>query len=316
MVAKILHIDNRAVDNAVSLWRAGELVAIPTETVYGLAADASNSNAVAKIYAVKARPQFNPLIVHVADRAMAQRYARWTPVAERLADHFWPGPLTLVLTRKQSIISELVSAGGDTIALRMPSHPASLRLIEAFGGGIAAPSANRSGRISPTQAAHVMEELGQAILLIIDGGTCNVGLESTVIDASGDQAVILRPGTITRTQLEAVVPLADAPRAGGDALKSPGLLVSHYAPQLPVRLNAMEVGEDEALLAFGQPLSGAGAVKNLSEGGNLIEAAANFFAHLRALDDSRFRAIAVMPIPEEGVGEAINDRLRRAAADR
>ncbi len=314
---KTLNIDSQAVDNAVTLWRAGALVAMPTETVYGLGADATNGQAVAAIYAVKARPQFNPLIVHVADAAMAQRYVEWPALAAKLAAAFWPGPLTLVLKRRADCpISPLVSAGGETLAIRVPAHPAARQLIAAFDGGIAAPSANRSGRVSPTTAAHVETELGGAIPLIVDGGACTLGVESTVLDLSGEVPVLLRPGSITREMLAALGVHAahqGAPSAAG--LKSPGMLASHYAPSIPVRLQATQVRADEALLAFGPtPLQGAGATRNLSPTGNVIEAAANLFAYLRALDQPQWRAIAVMPIPSEGVGEAINDRLRRAAA--
>lgn len=333
---EILHLDAGLVDNAVRLWRSGELVAIPTETVYGLGADASNGEAVARIYSVKSRPQFNPLIVHVADVATAQRYVEWNIMAEILAKAFWPGPLTLVLKRRADCaISELVSAGGETLAIRIPAHPVARQLLTAFGGGIAAPSANRSGRVSPTTAAHVRAELGDAIPLIIDGGACEVGLESTVLDVSADAPVLLRPGSVTREMIEGVVSRqssvvskemrtdkfnsraatgAPLPTAPLGVFKSPGMLESHYAPSLPVRLNVNEVNAGEALLAFGpQPLSGAAAALNLSPRGDLIEAAANLFAHLRALDDQRFSAIAVMPIPNQGVGDAINDRLSRAA---
>jgi L-threonylcarbamoyladenylate synthase len=306
------------VDKAISLWRSGELVAIPTETVYGLAADASNGEAVAKIYAMKARPQFNPLIIHVVDVATAKRYVEWNADAQLLANAFWPGPLTLVLRRRaDSPISALASAGGGTLAIRIPAHPVARQLLAAFGGGIAAPSANRSGRVSPTTAAHVRAEFGDALPLIIDGGACDVGLESTVIDLSGDALAVLRLGAITREMLEKTLgrPLAVSSDSG--APKSPGMLLSHYAPSIPVRMGAKQVAADEALLAFGAaPLSGAGAMLNLSASGDVVEAAANLFAHLRALDDGRFRAIAVMPIPNTGVGEAINDRLTRASAGR
>ncbi|MFZ4540803.1 MAG: L-threonylcarbamoyladenylate synthase, partial [Rickettsiales bacterium] len=213
---EILHIDNSLVDNAVTLWRKGALVALPTETVYGLGADATNGEAVASIYMVKARPQFNPLIVHVADIATAKKYVEWNDTAEALAQTFWPGPLTLVLKRRaDSPISELVSAGGDSIAIRIPSHPVALQLLKAFGGGIAAPSANRSGRISPTTAQHVRDELGDRITLIIDGGACEVGLESTVLDVLGEGPVILRPGSITREMIEAVLPPPNGGRLDG-----------------------------------------------------------------------------------------------------
>jgi L-threonylcarbamoyladenylate synthase len=329
---KILDVDAPLVDNAITLWRMGELVAMPTETVYGLGADATNGQAVAKIYSVKSRPQFNPLIVHVADVATAQKYVQWNDTAEMLARAFWPGPLTLVMKRRLYCrISDLVSAGGDTIAVRIPSHPLVQKMLAGFGGGIAAPSANRSGRISPTCAQHVREELGDNVKLIVDGGACTVGLESTVLDISGAAPTLLRAGTITRKAIEALLyPEEDkankkTPQAAyrglrtpdmDDGLKSPGMLASHYAPSIPVRLNVEEVAEDEALLAFGEPLNGAATTLNLSETGDMLEAAANLFAHMRALDVPTHRAIAVMPVPNIGVGEAINDRLWRASAGR
>lgn len=312
--AEILDVDVALVDKAVTAWKSGGLVAIPTETVYGLAADATSGEAVAAIYARKQRPQFNPLITHVADAAMAQRYAEWNPLAEKLAAAFWPGPLTLVLKRRPDCaISELVSAGGDTLAVRCPAHPVARQLIAAWDGGLAAPSANRSGRVSPTTARHVHDEFGDE-LLVVDGGACPVGIESTVVDATGPLPVILRPGSITRDAIaEQCGPLNDA--TSGGVLRSPGQLASHYAPGIPVRLNATDVAADEALLAFGPtPLKGAATTLNLSERGDLLEAAANLFAHLRSLDDTRYRAIAVMPLPTGGIGEAIADRLRRAAA--
>ncbi len=311
------YIDGRDVDKALSLWHSGQVVAIPTETVYGLAADACNGEAVAQIYATKARPRFNPLIVHVANIAMAKRYVIWTTEAERLAAEFWPGPLTLVLRRKDNCpLSELVSAGGETVALRMPAHPLTRHLLETFDGGLAAPSANRSGRISPTSAAHVQAEFGATIPLVIDGGICTVGLESTVLDLSTSTPVILRPGGITRAMLSPFLPRLGETVTGG-TLKSPGMLESHYAPGIPVRLNVTEVATDEALLAFGRDVPpGSAHMLNLSPDGTLTKAAANLFSYLRLLDDTRYRAIAVMPIPNEGIGEAINDRLRRAAAPR
>lgn len=310
---EIPHLEASLVDNAVSHWRAGGLVAIPTETVYGLAADATNGRAVAGIYEAKSRPQFNPLIVHVADVSMARQYAEWNDLAETLAAHYWPGPLTLVLKRRaDSPISELVSAGGDTLALRMPAHPMARQLLRAFGGGLAAPSANRSGRVSPTTADHVVQEFGSD-LLVIDGGPCLLGIESTVIDTTGSQPVLLRPGSITGSMITTVAgPLANA--ASAEILRAPGQLASHYAPSLRVRLNATQVAPEEALLAFGEPLPGAARTLNLSASGHLGEAAANLFAHMRALDDPRFTAMAVMPIPQHGIGIAINDRLQRAAA--
>ncbi len=315
MPTETLHIDNSTVDNAVTLWRSGGLVAMPTETVYGLGADATNGRAVASIYSVKSRPQFNPLIVHVADVATAKRYVEWNDAAQSLADAFWPGPMTLVLKRRaDSSISELVSAGGDTIGIRIPSHPVALQLLKAFDGGIAAPSANRSGKVSPTTAQHVEEEFGGDVKLIIDGGACSVGLESTVLDVSGNAVRLLRPGSVTRDQVEAVTKTVVLSGTDTGQLKSPGQLAAHYAPSIPVKLNITKLEEGDALLAFGlnAPL-GAETTLNLSPTGDLVEAAANLFSYLRALDNGYHRAIAVMSIPDIGIGEAINDRLKRSA---
>lgn len=324
---KPLLIDETLVDKAVKLWKNGAVVAIPTETVYGLAADATNGAAVAKIYALKSRPQFNPLIVHVADAETAQRYVEWNAQAECLAQAFWPGPLTMVLRKKWPVASgqwpvihPLVSAGGDTLAIRVPAHPVAQQLLKAFGGALAAPSANRSGRVSPTTAAHVRDELGDALPLIIDAGACEVGIESTVIDLTGTPT-ILRAGAITREMIENINIQLQTTKTKNisdlnhtSPLASPGQLASHYAPSIPVRLNATHVDADEALLAFGgTPLQGAAATLNLSPKGDLLEAAANLFSHLRALDKPQHRSIAVMPIPDDGIGEAINDRLQRAS---
>lgn len=315
-MAKTLHIDESLVDNALTLWREGGVVAIPTETVYGLGADACNGEAVARIYQVKSRPQFNPLIVHVTDAGMAQRYAVWNKAAEQLAAAFWPGPLTLVLRRSPGCaISELVSAGGETLALRAPAHAVAQQLLRAFDGGIAAPSANRSGRVSPTTAQHVYAELGDSIPLIIDGGACDVGLESTVVDVSGAAPVLLRPGRVTHAELEAVLGQRVARAGAHGAILSPGQLESHYAPSIPVRLNVDAVAPGEALLAFGDVAvpGTACATLNLSPSGDLVEAASRLFGYLRALDVPPHSGIAVMPVPMEGIGEAINDRLKRAA---
>jgi L-threonylcarbamoyladenylate synthase len=317
------YLDFEDEENALKLWNTGELVAIPTETVYGLAADAESDLAVARIYSMKSRPSFNPLIIHVSSMEIAQKYACWNELALRLAQKFWPGPLTLVLpTRQPTNLSTLALAGGGTVALRCPGHKVAQQLLTKFGRGLAAPSANKSGRVSPTTAAHVHDEFGDE-LLVIDGGPCDVGLESTVIDVTGDTPIILRPGAVTRDMIDGEIKGADSRVVSqeliglgtplGGILKSPGQLASHYAPSIPVRLNATKIAADEALLAFGPtPLTGAAETLNLSITRNLVEAAANLFAHLRALDDPRFRAIAVMPIPEEGLGEAINDRLKRA----
>jgi L-threonylcarbamoyladenylate synthase len=305
------------IEQAAAALRAGRLVAFPTETVYGLGAIATDDHAVARIFAAKRRPRFNPLIVHVADLAAARALARWNDLAERLAERFWPGALTLVLPRAPGCpISELASAGGPTLALRWPAHPLARALLEATALPVAAPSANPAGRISATTAQHVRAGLGDAVELILDGGPCPIGLESTVLDVSGAAPRLLRPGGVTRAALEALLgPLASGAAEPDAAPRSPGLLASHYAPGRPLRLEATSVAADEALLAFGPaPLAGAAAVLNLSAKGDLTEAAANLFAMLRRLDRPEFRAIAVMPVPGHGLGEAIRDRLARAAA--
>ncbi len=313
-------MSSTSLDEAARLIRDGELVAFPTETVYGLGADATNERAVAKIFEAKGRPHFNPLISHVCDAEEARRLVRWNTTAQKLAERFWPGPLTLVLPRAEnSPIALLATAGLDTVAIRAPAHAMAQALIRAVGGPIAAPSANRSGSVSPTRAEHVAQSLGDRVKLILDGGPCEVGLESTVLDLTTATPTLLRPGGATREAIEGVigrVALSDAVPSGDSAHKSPGQLQSHYAPARPVRLGATSVAGDEALLAFGAHLpAGARRALNLSPTGSLTEAAANLFAMLRALDDPEVACIAVMPIPETGLGLAINDRLRRAAAD-
>ena len=298
----------------------GGLVAFPTETVYGLGGDATNERAVAAIFEAKGRPQFNPLISHVLDASSAKAFVKWNDNAEKLATRFWPGPLTLVLPRVESSpISLLATAGLDTVAIRAPSHPVAQALIRATGRPVAAPSANRSGAVSPTRAEHVAESLGERMAMILDGGPCLVGVESTVLDLSGNRPTLLRPGGATREAIEAVVgpiALTDAIPSGESARKSPGQLASHYAPSRPVRLEATSVGPDEGLLAFGpNPPPGAVLTYNLSPSGDLGEAAAHLFAMLRSLDRPGIGRIAVMPIPQTGLGLAINDRLRRAATD-
>jgi L-threonylcarbamoyladenylate synthase len=302
-----LHAD---IDAAVRALRAGGLVIAPTETVYGLAADAANPRAVAAVYEAKGRPSFNPLIAHVADVAAARRIARFDERAEALAAKFWPGPLTLVLpVADEAAVCDLARAGLDTVAVRAPAHPVMQALLRSFGAPVVAPSANRSGRPSPTTFADAVEETGAAAAAALDGGACAVGLESTVV-ALLDQARLLRPGAVTRAEVEAVIgPLAEA---DADARRSPGRLARHYAPDLPVRLEADGPRADEAFIAFG-PAPPGPRVFNLSAAGDLREAAANLFAHLRAADRSGASAIAVAPIPHQGLGEAINDRLRRAA---
>jgi L-threonylcarbamoyladenylate synthase len=288
----------------------GGLVGFPTETVYGLGADAGNGEAVAGIFAAKGRPRFNPLIVHVASRDEAERHAEFSPKARQLADAFWPGALTLVLPRRaDSKLSHLVSAGLDTVALRVPSHPVARELLRLSGRPIAAPSANVSGRVSATTAAHVAESFGGKIDFILDGGPAALGLESTVISFENGVPVLLRPGAIPREDIETLLgPLATP----DDIIRSPGQMESHYAPRAALRLNADIIRPGETLLGFGAV---PGASRNLSARGNLKEAAANLFAMLRELDDGA-AMIAVSPIPEHGLGEAINDRLQRAAAPR
>lgn len=323
MTAILTKADAGAVAAAARHLAAGRLVAFPTETVYGLGADATNGEAVARIFAAKGRPSFNPLIVHVLDVAAAERLAVVPPLARRLAATFWPGPLTLVLARRPDCAaSDLVSAGLDTIALRAPDHPVARALIAAAGLPIAAPSANRSGHVSSTRAEHVAADLGDSVAMILDAGPAAYGLESTVLDARGDHIVLLRPGAIPAATIEAALGIvlartAPATTSGGaPAPHSPGQLESHYAPRARVRLDATAVNDGEALLAFGQPLPCSGPVLNLSPGSDTIEAAANLFAALRALDATGAASIAVMPIPMGGLGEAINDRLRRAAVGR
>lgn len=313
-------VSDAALHEAGEILRAGGLVAFPTETVYGLGADATNANAVARIFEAKGRPHFNPLIVHVSGLPAAERLGIMTDKARMLARAFWPGPLTLVLERAPGCqVAELASAGLSTLALRVPAHQVAQVVIKAAGRPLAAPSANRSGRVTATHAAHVAEDLGPSVAMILDAGPTPHGLESTVVDATGEKIVLLRPGAITAEALEHILgePVV---RAGDMSSKplSPGQLESHYAPSARIRLDAADVREGEALLAFGSPVpvSPGGAILNLSPSGDLIEAAANLFAYLRKLDECGAATIAVMPIPEHGLGDAINDRLRRAAAPR
>jgi L-threonylcarbamoyladenylate synthase len=310
LTRRISPADPAAIARAAAILRRGGLVAFPTETVYGLGADATNGRAVAGIFAAKGRPRFNPLIVHVESLAAAERHAVFLPLARRLADRFWPGALTLVLPRREeSPLADLVSAGLSTVALRVPAHPVARALLRQAGIPIAAPSANPSGGISATTAEHIEEGLGDAVDLILDGGPAPMGLESTVIGFDGEKPVLLRPGAIARADIESVTgKLGEA----GDGIRSPGQMQSHYAPRAALRLNAQRAEAGEALLGFGPS---PGATLNLSARGDLREAAANLFAMLRLLD-RQARRIAVMPIPDTGLGEAINDRLRRAAAPR
>jgi L-threonylcarbamoyladenylate synthase len=302
---------------AAETLRAGRLVAFPTETVYGLGADATNDRAVAAVFEAKGRPRFNPLIVHCADTAAAERIALFDDRAHLVAETLWPGPLTMVLPRRPDAkLSLLVSAGLDSVAVRVPEHPTAQRLLRAAGIPIAAPSANRSGAVSPTTAQHVLESLGGRLPLILAGGRCSVGLESTILDLTGERPLLLRPGGVTRETLESLLGPVATSSGNPDKPNAPGQLVSHYAPGARVRLNATTVGPGEALLTFGPDLRKGETVLNLSETGDLAEAAANLFAYLRALDRLGVKTIAVVSIPEEGLGAAINDRLRRAAAPR
>jgi L-threonylcarbamoyladenylate synthase len=320
---RTVRADGATITEAARILATGGLVAFPTETVYGLAADATNGAAVARLYAAKGRPRFNPLIVHVADRAAAQGLAKFDAAASALAAAFWPGPLTLVLPKMDDCpVAELATAGLDTIAVRVPDHPVARALIAAAGRPLVAPSANRSGHVSPTTAAHVAADLGGRIDLILDAGPTPVGVESTIVACVSERPVLLRPGGVPRATIEQILrrPLDEPSRTRSDAPQAPGMLVSHYAPATRLRLDARTVEPHEALLAFGPTLppgaAQALAMLNLSPAGDLIEAATNLFAHLRALDRAGARAIAAMPVPRAGLGEAINDRLARAAAPR
>lgn len=319
-MAETLSTTHSDIARAAAHLRAGRLVAFGTETVYGLGADATQSQAVAAIFAAKDRPRFNPLIVHYESADAAFVHVLPTEHARVLATAFWPGPLTLVLPRRADCpIAPLTGAGLDTLATRVPRGVVATALIEALGRPVAAPSANRSGQVSPTTARHVLDGLGDRIAAVINSGPCPVGVESTVLDLSRDHPILLRPGGVTVEAIEAVIgPIARA--SPETVLRGPGMLASHYAPGLPVRLGASGVGSDEALLAFGAPLSGAGLAFNLSPAADTTEAASRLFEGMRWLDreGSRLglRRIAVMPVPDAGLGLAINDRLARAAAPR
>ncbi|OCW55590.1 L-threonylcarbamoyladenylate synthase [Hoeflea olei] len=322
-MARILStLDPDTLTQACDALRRGEPVAVPTETVYGLAADATHPGAITAIYEAKGRPRFNPLISHVSDIDMARAHVRFSPLAEKLARAFWPGALTLVLPLEPSgAIHPLATAGLATAAVRMPQGFAR-ELIATFGRPLAAPSANRSGRVSPTSAEHVAEDLGERIGLILDGGRCPIGVESTIVAVEDGRLRLLRPGGIAAEAIEEIAGLAverQQPQPG-EAVIAPGMLTSHYAPQAAVRLNAADVRPGEALIRFGEaPVAGedrAHAVFNLSPAGDLREAAANLFDFLKRADASGASAIAVAPVPAHGLGEAINDRLERAAAPR
>ena len=318
--------DEAGIARAAALLLGGQLVAFGTETVYGLGADATNNTAVASIFDAKGRPHFNPLICHYPDADAAFAHVEAPGAARRLAERFWPGPLTLVLPRRITCpVALLAGAGLETLAVRVPAHPAALRLLRAVGRPVAAPSANRSGEVSPTTAAHVLAGLDGRIAAVLDSGPCPVGVESTVLDLAAGRPFLLRPGGVGLDALQAAIgPVGRGitPQAaeGPRTLRSPGLLVSHYAPRLPVRMDAAGAGADEALLAFGPAPPGAGAVFQLSAAADPVEAAARLFAGLRWLDAEGarlgLRGIAAMPVPADGLGLAINDRLQRAAAPR
>ncbi|MCB1437655.1 MAG: threonylcarbamoyl-AMP synthase [Rhodobiaceae bacterium] len=318
--ARVVPADEKGIAEAARVLRAGGLVAFATETVYGLGADATDGAAVARIFEVKGRPSFNPLIVHVNGLEQARKLGRFNADAEKLAGAFWPGPLTIVVPMiEPSPLSSLVSAGLGTVAIRAPRSGTAQALLAAAGVPVAAPSANSSGRLSPTRAGHVAKDLGGAVDLILDGGPTEVGIESTIVACAGDRAVLLRAGGITAAEIEIVLGARLAAAQPGK-VSAPGQLASHYAPGAPLRLDAHEVRAGEALLGFGpQDPVGAGqavAALNLSRAADLREAAANLFEYLHRLDAMRPAAIAVAPIPREGLGEAINDRLARGAAPR
>lgn len=307
-----LGTSKEALGHAVSLLRNGDLVAFPTETVYGLGADARQGEAVAQIYAAKGRPSFNPLIAHVASIDDAKQLVRWNDRAEVLASAFWPGPLTLVLPLRDGHgISSLVTAGLDTLAVRVPGNETAQKLLNAFGGPVAAPSANPSGKISPTSAQHVLDGLGGSIAAVVDDGPCEVGLESTIVGLFGPHPMLLRPGGVSKRDIETVLGETLQRQSTEGSITAPGQLLSHYAPNERVRLNATEPRADEVMLGFGT----VNCDLNLSQSGDLKEAAANLFDYLHRLN-AMHAPIAVSPIPETGLGVAINDRLRRAAAPR
>jgi L-threonylcarbamoyladenylate synthase len=320
-MTELLTADEQGIARAAALLRAGELVAFGTETVYGLGADATNASAVAAIFAAKERPRFNPLICHYPDRDAVGVDVVWNETAQQLAASLWPGPLTLVLPRRrESHVALLTAAGLDTLAVRVPSHPVAQTLLQAVARPVAAPSANRSGAVSPTIAQHVLDGLASRIAAVLDSGPCPVGVESTVLDLTGPRPVLLRPGGTTRESIESLLGPVVQHASSEGPLRAPGMMASHYAPSLPLRLDAVSAAADEALLAFGTPLAGAGVMFNLSLRGDLTEAAARLFVGLRELDAigtlRGCKSIAAMPVPATGLGQAINDRLRRAAGPR
>ncbi|MEG3618947.1 L-threonylcarbamoyladenylate synthase [Magnetovibrio sp. PR-2] len=313
---KVVDASDEAALEAGEVLRAGGLIAFPTETVYGLGADATNDRAVAGIFDIKNRPTFNPLIIHVKDEFQAAQYVEFNDLAQKLAHAFWPGALTLVMKRKDdSELSLTTTAGLDTVAVRVPAHPVAQSIIAAAGVPIAAPSANKSGYISPSQAIHVLMQFkdGEGLNMVIDGGACPVGVESTIVDVTGDAPVLLRPGGVSVEDIEAVAGPVKTDVSGD--VKAPGQLKNHYAPSIPIRINVAPEDRQrgESLLTFGPDMPKR-ACLNLSKAGDLKEAAANLFTMMRALDMPGIRGIAVVPIPNVGLGRAINDRLERAAA--
>ena len=314
----LLPPDDTGLTRAAERLNNGGLVAFPTETVYGLGGDATNPTAVAAIFEAKARPTFNPLIVHVKDLSAAEALGVFDDAARSVAETFWPGPLSIVVPRQvNGAVCDLACAGGETVALRVPAHPVAQALLERVGLPLAAPSANPSGRLSPTTAQHVADGFPELDILIVDGGPCPLGLESTVVACTGDARLrLLRNGAVSREELaESAGAVDDATEPDGDNVPSPGMLARHYAPRVPLRLDACTVEPDEALLAFGPIVpAGAATTRNLSATSDLKEAAANLFAMLHELEQSGARRIAAMPVPEDGLGRAINDRLRRGAA--
>ena len=315
MTQRRLYIPNQdTFKHAVNMLEQGDIVSFPTETVYGLGADATNNQAVAKIYAAKNRPSFNPLIVHLADAKIASQYVLMNNMADKLADAFWPGPFTMVLPVKPDCgLSDLITAGLDTVAVRVPKNKIAHELLSHFNGPIAAPSANKSGNVSPTTADHVNSEFGDELKMIIDGGKCEKGIESTIIHIDNDQVTLLRPGNITAEEIEKIISKEILINKATDNPIAPGHLKSHYSPHTKMRLNVISPEDDEAFLAFGvaEPRK---TTLNLSTTGDLTEAAANLFSMMRALDQMNLSTIAVTPIPQTGLGIAINDRLTRAAA--
>ena len=327
-MTRIVVVNSKSINDAAQILKQGGLVAMPTETVYGLAANANDSMAVARIFEAKGRPQFNPLIVHVNDIESVEHFAEIGDLDLALAQRFWPGSLTMILRRKSnSNLSDLVSAGLSTVAVRIPSHKTARALIKSCGFPLAAPSANKSGSLSPTSPAHVAQSLGDKVDMILAGGSCSIGLESTVVDCTGKTPYILRPGGITADDISKILGVDIAYDLGdkGGQVKSPGQLLKHYAPSIPVRLNAIDLEQGEALLAFGSIKfmgirNGDSAqnlpddmIRNLSKEADLYEAATNLFSMMRDLDKPQNKGIAVMNIPNTGIGVAINDRLRRAA---